>query len=79
MRFSRLAHLVQTNPKLNLPSIAAFEELTQFAIELHRFVNEGFLNVVPHPILLDNSLKSGLTRILNKLGVSEVAQNVPDI
>jgi hypothetical protein len=78
VRNTRLAHIQQMAPDVNLPSIAAFEELLSFAFNFHSFINEAFLNVHPHPTLTDRQVETGVLRTLKAIGVTAPRSQFPD-
>jgi HEPN superfamily AbiU2-like protein len=77
-RNTRIAHLQQAAPIDNLPSIAAFEELLEFAVRFHAFVNRAFLATSAHPILSDERVGNSLAKLLKLAGVNDVVHDFPN-
>jgi hypothetical protein len=77
-RDTRIAHLQEAAPIDDLPSIFAFEELLEFAVGFHAFVNRAFLQTNAHPILADTQVANSLRSILKLAGVDGVVMDIPD-
>jgi hypothetical protein len=78
-RDTRIAHLQQAAPLDDLPSIWAFEQLLNFAVGFHAFVNRGFLQTNAHPILTDVRVADSLCAVLKLAGVDDVVTDFPDL
>lgn len=76
-RNTRIAHLQQAAPIQDLPSIAAFEELIEFAVHFHAFINRAFLQTNAHPILDDTYVANSLCTVLKLTGISNVVRDFP--
>ena len=75
IRNTRLAHLAAGPTTDVAPSIAAFEDLLEFPIDLYALLRDGFEGISTHKILQDNRLANSLTKILNLSGVENVELN----
>ena len=73
-RDTRIAHLQFLAKPIDntLPSIAAFEELLDFAVGFHVFINGAFLQTNAHPILSDKYVATSLRAVLKLVGVDTV-------
>ena len=79
LRNTRLAHLA-AGPITNVaPSVAAFEALLEFPIDLYSALRDGFEDISTHKILQDNRQVNSLTKILNLSGVEDVKRQFSDI
>lgn len=76
-RNTRIAHLQQLGGARSLPSIRAFEELHDFAVGFHAFVNRAFLHTNAHPISTDRQVESSLCSVLKLVGVDDVVTDFP--
>ena len=79
LRNTRLAHLAAGPTTDVAPSIAAFEALLEFPIDLYSAVRDGFENVSTHKILQDNRQANSLTKILRLSGLEHVKRTFSDI
>ncbi len=77
-RNTRIAHLQQPGAVSDLPSIRAFEELLDFAVGFHAFVNRAFLQTHAHPIRTDKRVADSLCHLLKLAGVEDVVTDFPD-
>jgi hypothetical protein len=69
VRDTWLAHAQLNAPKPVTPGVQVFDELLAFGVDVHRVINEVFLDTGPHPIMQDGRIAFSVLTLLERLGI----------